>query len=503
MQLKNIAAAVAAGSLGFCGPSWALEPGSPIGIEIFMAGATAQDINLRQLFIGLCVDGTLDVYLDNERPPSPGRAHSAFFCNLDSNKVTGLTAPNPPVLFHKRSAGGSAQGVGPVLEGMAITSMAVTAGNCVRDTALDAEIGARAWRCRLGQPGDTLTRVPDAGVSDVNPELFRGINTPTGIAPVDPARAAERLDVVSGGTLVFGLPVTTALRDALQRAQIDMGTLAPECEGRDTEACMPSLSKHQLASLLTGQIGDWRQVQVVGRDGAARGDLTQYARGAITSNLVHICRRVDGSGTQATFNAKIQHAPCTDGALAPASTSNPAIGPIVVLGPGAGDVDLCLDDFNQGTNNSRQNPGNARAWAIGLQTTERNTDLRLNYRYIALDGVAPTLENTASGHYMNWVELTYQWRKAAFEGPTGDKLTILRRIAADAGSPSIMARNNARFVHPWGRGGYLASTTAGHAAPADGRFDPANPINPYTHAPGLPLDNCRVPLVDANQPSRL
>jgi hypothetical protein len=474
-----------------------LEPSASADIEIFMSGATAQDLNLRQLFSELCVAGTLDVYLDKANPASPGAAHTALFCQIDSAKVTGLSVNNPRVLFHKRSAGGSAQGVNPVLDEQAIDAMAINNGNCEKDAA------SGNWLCRISQPGDLVKKVSDAGVADVNPELFRGINTPDGSAPVDPAKAAQRLDVVSGGGLVFGTPVTKSLRDALQRAQIDMGTLDQDCEGKDDERCMPSLSKHQIASLLTGNIGKWSAIKVVGKDGQPKGALTDYAQGSITDDKVYICRRVNGSGTQATINAKLLNAPCTDGAVSPASTSNPLAGPVVVLNPGSGNVDTCLDDFNQGTNNSNANAAGAKAWAIGVQSTERNADIKRNYRFIKTDGVAPTLANTASGLYMNWVEITYQWRKAAYNGPTGDKLRLIQKIAADAGSPSIIAKNNAKFVHPFGQGGYLAATAAGHAAPADGKFDANNPVNPYTHAPGLSLDNCRVPVVDASQPSRL
>jgi len=497
MQVKKIAAAVAASSLGFCGQSWALEPGASPDIEIFMSGASAQDGNVRQLFEELCVGGTLDVYLDNSNPSSPGSAHTAIFCQIDSSKVTGLSVNNPKVLFHKRSAGGSAQGVGPVLDEQAIDAMAINNGNCEKGAANGN------WLCRTSQPGDLVKKVSDAGVSDVNPELFRGINTPDGVAPVDPSKIAQRLDVVSGGGLVFNTPVTKSLRDALQRAQIDMGTLDADCEGQDTERCMPSLSKQQIASLLTGNIGKWSEIKVVDKGGQPKGDLTQYANGSITDGKVTICRRVNGSGTQATTNAKLLNAPCTDSAVSPASTSNPLAGPIVVLNSGSGNVDTCLDDFNQGTNNSKANTAGAKAWAIGVQSTERNADLKYNYRFIAIDGVAPTLANTASGHYLDWAEVTYQWRKPAYNGPTGDKLKLIQKIASDAGSPSIIAKNNAKYAHPFGQGGYLAATTSGNSAPADGKFDANNPVNPYTHAPGLSLDNCRVPVIDNNQPNRL
>lgn len=496
MQLKSIAAAVAAGSLGLCGQAGALEPGVSPDIEIFVSGASAQDGNVRQLFEELCVDGTRDEYLDNSNQSSPGAAHAAIFCTLDSSKVTGLSINNPKVLFHKRSAGGSAQGVNPVLDEQTIDAMVINNGNCAKEGS------DSFYRCRISQAGDLVKKVSDAGVSDVNPELFRGVNTPDGSAPVNPLKVSQRMEVSSGGALVFNTPVTKALRDALQRAQIDMGTLEADCEGQDTERCMPSLRKQQVASLFTGNIGKWSAIKVVDKQGAST-PLTDYANGSITDDKVHLCRRVNGSGTQAQFNSNFLSNPCTESALSPSSTSNPLAGPVVILNSGSGNVDTCLADFNDGTNNSGANAAGTKAWAIGVQSTERNADIKRNYRFIKIDGVAPTLANTASGNYMDWAEVTYQWRKPAYNGPTGDKLKIIEKIASDAGKPSIIAKNNAKYVHPFGAGGYLAVTTSGHTAPENGIFDANNPVTPYTHAPGLSLDNCRVPVIDDNQPSRL
>jgi hypothetical protein len=503
MQLNRIAAAIAAGTALHIGTAFALEPSVTPDIEIFMSGATAQDGNLELLFQELCIADTLDVYLDNSNPSSLGSAHRAYFCQLDSSKVTGLSQSNPKVLLHKRAKGGSAQGVNPVLDEQAIDAMAINnGGNCVQDGA------NRRYLCRISEPGDLIQKVSDAGVSDVNPEMFRGVNNPDGSAPVNPLKVAERMEVVSGGALVFNTPVTLKLRNALQRAQIEQGRLAAGCEGRENTDCMPSLNKHLVASLFTGNIGKWEEIKVVLPDGSSK-PLTDYKDPADTIDpKAHLCRRVNGSGTQAQFNAKFLNTPCTDSALAPLETSNKLAGPVVVLNSGSGDVDTCLHDYDQATPGSPTNTTGVTAWAIGIQSTEKNTKQDKAYRFIKIDGSAPTLENASAGQYMDFAEVTYQWRKPAFNGPTGDVLTIIEKIASDAGKPSIMAKNNTKFVHGTGadqwRGGYLAVSSSGHPVPADGVFDPNNPVTPYTHAPGgLSLDNCRVPVVDGKKPNRL
>jgi hypothetical protein len=495
MQLHRIAAAIAACTAFVSGSALALAPTETPDIEIYMSGATAQDNNLGLLFDDLCVSGTLDTYYDGPTG-SAGGNHRAYFCTLDSSKVTGLSTSNPKVLLHKTSTsagvGGSGVGVNPVMLKQAVDAMSIKNGNCVAPAA-----GEAYWRCRISATGDLIQQVPDAGVSDVNPEMFVGPNTPAGVAPVDAAKVAKLLNVVSGGALVFNTPVTLKLRNALQSAQVFSGDLPSDCTvGDETTRCMPSLSKELIASLMTGQVGSWDKVKVVKSDGSSK-PLTDFAgTGEITDQKVYICRRTNGSGTQATINAKILNAPCTAGYVSPLETSNDFTGPVVKLNAGSGDVEKCLVDFNAGSNTSNQNAAGAKAWAIGVQSTEKNKNETLAYRFVKIDGVAPTLDNAASGRYGVIAEVTYQWLKSG--GPTGDKLKVIQRIAADAGKPSIIATNNKNFVHLFGQGGYLAVSAAGYSVSDTGVLDINNPVTPYTHAPnGLSLDNCRTPVVDS------
>jgi hypothetical protein len=215
---------------------------------------------------------------------------------------------------------------------------------------------------------------------------------------------------------------------------------------------------------------------------------------------------VRGSGTQTQFNAKFLNYPCAGSAgAAPTEVVNKLAGPITILNSGSGDVNLCLDDFNNGSNNGKTNTANVKAWAIGVQSTENNADLKNAYRFIKIDGVAPTLQEAAAGRYMDFAEVTWQWLKAGQKGaPTGDKLKIIQKVARDAGKPSILGGIDASFKHTFGNGGYLALTSSGNAAPANGILDLNNPVSAYTHAPGkVVLDNCRVPLVDPGKVSPL
>ncbi|MGH8499266.1 MAG: hypothetical protein ACRERV_10735, partial [Methylococcales bacterium] len=297
--------------------TYALSPSDSPDIEIFMSGASAQDSNIETLFDQLCMAGTLDIFRDNSS--NPGSAHRAFFCNIDSAQVPGLSLTNPAVLFHKRSAGGSAQGVSPLVENTAIDAMVINNGNC-------AQVGAtNEWRCTINNAGDLTQVFSTAGVSDVNPELFFSINTPAGFAPVDFNTVRNTINVRSAAALVFGIPVTTFLRNALQEVQINDNRLAAGCIGQNTEACMPSLSTHQISSLLWGAVNHWDQTRVKDSTGTLKPFTLALSTVAVPGRKqVAICRRVPGSGTQAQSNAKFLHRPCSGFALNPAVAQNSA-----------------------------------------------------------------------------------------------------------------------------------------------------------------------------------
>jgi hypothetical protein len=499
MKLNRITAALTVSTIFFIGKdALAHAPSVTPDIEIFVSGASAQDSNVEKLFTELCAAGSLDTYFDNANPDKKGANHRAFFCTLDTSKVTGLSVASPKVLFHKRSAGGSAQGVNPLVDKQAIDAMSINNNNNCTKAA-----GESFYRCSISNTGDLIKQVSDVGVSDVNPGLFRGLNVPSGSKDVVLKDVNEKLVVRSGGALVFGVPVTKALRDALQRAQIDQNRLAADCEGQETEPCMPSLSRYQIASLFAGNIGKWSNIKVIDSAGNSK-SLTDYANvGDVTDSKVYLCRRVRGSGTQTQFNAKFLNYPCGSN-VAATEVNNPLQGPVAILNSGSGDVNLCLDDYNNGSNQGSNNPKSVKAWAIGLQGTEYNADLKLSYRFIKVDGVAPSVEEAVTGRYMDFAEVTWQWRNTKSDGPTGDKLTIIQKIAADAGRPDILGGIDSKLVHPFGHGGYAAVSSSGWAVPADGKLDINNPVTPYTHAPGkFLLDNCRIPLVDPGKTNAL
>ena len=523
MKIKQIATAISAVLLS--GSVFALPPTTVPNITIYMSGASAQDKAIGMLFKNLCtnvdpikgpqldangnrIPYDLSVYKDASA--KPGKAFTSFFCTIDSADVvggfhdaSGNVLASRKVLFNKRSRGGSGMGVNPVIDGVAIDAMNINNNNCTK-TAPDT-----FYQCNVtpldgsGVPtGNLIKVVSDAGVSDVNPEMFVGANVPAGNSPVNAGIVSQKMVVKSAAAAVFGIPVTVTLRNALQLAEITAGQLAATCVDAtglhsETEACMPNLNAHQVASLATSRIKNWSAFKV-NVNGVSTALTSVPGITLPASTKVTFCRRVNGSGTQAQMNANFLHYPCTTNALAPAAApGNPFTGPVVVENEGSGDLSLCLDDFNNGTNNTGQNVGLVKAWAFGLQSTEKNGNLADDYRFVKIDGVAPTIQNAASGKYLDWAEQTFQWRKQAYNGPTGDQLTVINTIASTASNPATIGTLDTHLVQTWGQGGYLAVST--NFAPiwkADGSLDITQPVIPYTHAASGKLDNCTIPLLN-------
>ncbi len=452
--------------------------------EIWISGSSIQDKAIGVLFSDLCDSGTLDIFKDNASPSKPGQAHSAYFCTLSPANVSGLPAAQK-VLLHKRSLGGSYEGIHPVADGMAIDAMVIDNGNCA-----ETSVGSQDWLCTISNPGDLQNKVSDAGISNVEPALFIGLNVKPSGVPVTPIQLS-RINVTPMVAVIYGVPVTKNLRDALQEVQ---GLVV----GDEAEANMPSLTKIQVSSIISGAVRTWDQFLI--DNGGTKVGLASFPfvtasaptfEGPLSKPYVYICRRVPGSGTQAQMNAKFNNSPCAAGANPTAQDFSHShfFGPIIVENNGSGDVSTCLN-----------NADTAGKWALGVQSLEKGANasgLTDQFRFVKIDGVAPFLENVAANKYFDWAEVTMQWRKpsAPVPGPSGDILIILKTIAQSASNPARVAAFNAGFSHPFqvNPGAYLALSGNGYVPSFP--FDPSNPVAAATHAfSGIP-STCSVPLM--------
>ena len=493
MKLKLLAASIVAACAGNAS---AFAPGTVHDLELFIAGASAQDKALRSVVTSLC-DDQVDNFTDDASKPE-GSNYAAYSCTMSGGKVPGLSAPLK-VLVHKRSRGGSAFGAAPVEAKDTIQRMNIGA-NCTETAA-----GSHLYVCTTAALANDI---PDAGITDVEPAMFRGSNLLRagigGVVAGDPGTTAmtdgqlARLDQRPVAALTFGVVVNTALRDALQVAQ---GLTA----GNDAEANMPSLTSTQIASLFAGNVTNWSEFKVF--DPAVSGYVDLTARSGITAPAnvrVNVCRRTPGSGTQAQFNAHFLSSPCVEGAVTPrddntgASATNGTgnftsligvVGPAIHWNESSGNLDSCLTAIQT-----------ANRWAIGIHSLEKGN---ANYRFVKVDGVAPTLQNVATGKYFDYAATSVQWiNENQSDAPGGDTLTLLKQIRSDLGKPAELAALNTAF-NPRITGaqvGFAALSTNGHALSIP--FSAANPVIGLTNQgiSGTGLANtCRTPVVVGGQ----
>ena len=247
MKVSKIALACA---LALAAMSAHAVPGIPAAPanKIFISGASGAD----SFFKGVAatavgyVANTSGVYFH-----TADNNYYGYYGN-STNASTGV-AVGQPLLILKRSAGGSAQGVGPV--------------------ALSTAIGAPDWQAAATLDAGTtnsytiansalVNQVPDMGASDVEPKLFTGINQEFGIPALTSAQLAS-LTVYGWAQLAEGIVATKAVPDTYV------------------------LSNNFVREALDGHYQDWSKADPAGTD---------------TSNMV-ICRRIEGSGTQAAYNA--------------------------------------------------------------------------------------------------------------------------------------------------------------------------------------------------------
>lgn len=287
---------------------------------------------------------------------------------------------------------------------------------------------------------DPAELVPDFGVSDVAPFMFKD--------PLNVEAGAVQLNLTEAGYL-SQFPVQS----------VGMGIVATS-EIPDTA----NLSQAEYGAMLTGNIYDWSQVK-----------LSPAGLGADTTiHPVVVCRRVPGSGTQASYNWFFNNFPCTSlsqisgtsGATSPArmtdsagygafggdgSSAANAIGVDVTAGytvienQGSGDVRKCLKAAQSGGNytfldeNNKYhvvNFGSGHYGAIGvlsLDSQQKTADGAESLWYFrpmdgngffhyatqtctssgTVSGVCPSKQNLLQGRYAFAAESTMQYRNAA------------------------------------------------------------------------------------------
>ncbi|MDO9449220.1 MAG: hypothetical protein Q7J21_01940 [Rugosibacter sp.] len=455
MKIKKLAAACAFALAGAAAPAFALAPFDAPELTVYLSGASAPDNFLEQIATGMFAGakGTdWFAYVDN----GDGKQQRAFFGTMKTTAVDSTipsTLSGKKVLFIKRSTGGSVFGVNPVARGEALAVLKVAAADCVATT------GSFNYKCPVvgTDPGvGTPTgaeMVPDFGVSDVSPAMFKApFNVEFGASQLSPTEVAG-MTVKGVNTIAMGLAVTNVIPASTY------------------------ISRATYGALLAGNIGDWTQVD------------PSLAPTAGTQVLV--CRRVPGSGTQTSYNWFFNNFPCATGSIAgsgntqPTRMSDSASG--IVSGSGTS-ADPFVIDPSQGytvlENSSSGNVADCMAKASGggvhtfkdeegksykadfgtggygaiavlsVDSLGKSSNAANGWSYRAMDGagmyydsdagtavvpastgngVHPSKANLIDGKYEFASEITMQYRNSL----AGTKKTFADFFIARAGSPSF------------------------------------------------------------------
>ena len=455
--------------------TFAVTPDAQADIELFIAGSASYDDRLQYYIEQNLCSGDFDTFLDSKSMQlglkgfswygEAGENYRAWSCIVNEQKIPGAD-PGDILLIHKNSKGGSGFGVFPVARQGEIERLDLLNAHC-------EEVDPGEWKCTQITSGDT----PLVGVSDLEPKVFKGYNQVPSFGDVQQTDL-DALTTFAQSQQVFGVPVTTELRNVLQQAQ---GLTV----GADDEANMPSLSSNLVRSLFTGQVNSWYDVV----DANGTDLMTLAGAAAPAQDSVALCIRASGSGARAQFMINFLRTSCLDASVAPYLVEG-GDWPMLQTNSDAGDMGDCIADF--GADDSLQ-------WAIGYQSTDKNMDLGDNYRFVKIDGAAPTQENVANDKYLDWVEQTLQYNTAAYNAAPQAAKSVIDLIAEEAGQSAIVAGVNPKYIHPWGQGGYMAIPTSIHGIqpPAFPYSDYSDfyPVNSTTRSPGgFGPDSCRPPV---------
>jgi hypothetical protein len=358
------------------------------------------------------------------------------------------------VIVIYRTKGGSVFGVDPVARpvgtGTAIETLKVTAADCGTSGAGTA---ASPYVCAVATAPDY--KIPDAGISDVAPDLFKNPSNTEGETPAASLTPAELAEFNAPGFkgpiygLAFGVAVTNNVTVAMNRSVV--------------------------AGIMSGNAGTWDIV-----------DPT------LAADDVVVCRRVPGSGTQAVFNLHFNNYPCgtstsivnRDDSSAwndPTNTYTitPGTGALVVVeNSTSGDVRNCLDKAVTGGTYATKDRNGAAVTvnftaagnkAIGVLSMDSIASSKTagNWTFRSFDAVdgrmdcsgtcpattAPTT-TTASGNYptlakyvdgewdlQGWISFNIPKRT------TGNKRAFLNNFVNTAKAPAtLQAHNDTKWV---------------------------------------------------------
>jgi len=469
-----VTAAVLASSSAFAIDSSTVAPGN----QLYISGATATNQALYQINLlasnGSCEPGTIDVYIDTA---GPGAIDADDQFMVACNGRTGSAFAGQGILLAKESNGGSNNGTRNVARAPAdaafeLAFLDASSPGCDAPVTVAAS-GALAEYELHANCSNTVSRVPDAGIADVEAALFL-TTTPADIAILNPQPLFQ---------IVFAPAVSLNLRNELQAAQ---GLIV----GSEDPSQVPLITRGQLHRIYAGEAFTWNEFQ------------TNTGADFIGGDDVYVCRRGNDSGTQAAFAAFMMNERCNatvPGFFPPDTGTCEAggcdwaqdldsngvpdfAGDFIFAGDGSGDVRACLD--------YRNDNGQYAVGVLSTNTTVNDTDRQI--RFVGLDGADPTLASVGNGGFPFVVENVLNIRGSGPSGVAGD---IVDFIIDNIGEPGIISDLNVGSRNPGGDTGILGRangvTIFENAPPVSEAAMRSNPVSSFSMSVSLSSNNCQ------------
>ena len=525
---KLSALALAIAGIATTNVAHALNPwtdGAP-DFTIYTSGGAAQDTAYQEtVFEALSVPGSVDVFQDVLTGSSNGSRFTAYYFT-GASTLTDPALRGKKILLEKRSLGAAGYGVVPLIANINLDHLDIFHSATSQllatwtNTTVNSNIGGTTYAVPFHAASITNANAATFLTSTKSHGGFAGVDAAALLKPgtenyPDPVNEVSTNALTAGwisgyktkdltpltriptGGLVYGVGVTLDLYKVLQAAQKASGTLpASTVIGAYDQASLPTLSRNFLAALLQGNIQHWSNVEVnVGGTLKPLNDtsfLTAAGVSAPTNDKVAVGRRNTGAAIGAVAYAKLLNYPYAESAVAPAqatpttTTDETNTAPIVKSPGGASGTESLLVDWQAGTNTSNLNALAAKYWGVAISSADRNTAVTAAgtggkaYRFVKIDGYAPTIENVASGNYPLWAEGEVLVNPTV---GTTHEVSLFTDFGKALSTIAIAAKVDTALIQAWGQTGVFA-TTVTDAGAIDVPFLASHPIVPFTHQAG-------------------
>jgi ABC-type phosphate transport system substrate-binding protein len=522
----------AAGASAFAASNKPITNYNTTTTDIYLTGSSAVDAALVKFIANACDTNTMDAY----RSDVGTRTHYLWTCESAGGTSGGTFGlPTTKIAIHKNT-GSSAEGTTCFQTGTGAGTSSISSCNttsfaylqvsdvsaalaavdtnanpvCTESTvASSATISAyQQFNCGTWMTPTKVSTNPHFGFSDSEPQQFASIAAPS---------IPGQLSSASPFTLIFGVPVSLTIRNKMQAVQ-GLGV------GQDDEANMPSITTAQLNGIFTSKYQKWSDA--VG--------LPVAGANSLADDQIYRVRRSNGSGTTRITNEEFIGEFCTPGVSAstaglgatPGTGAN--LGTFTIADPVAECVTNNLTNtvftLSAGTTEDLlrciSTYDTAGVGSIGVASTDFVPGQGVapaGFRFLKINGFAPSLLNVADGRYTVWSELVINFSKARLGGtgvPTlGADATALaafyNRFKTASANATFIGELASNLTNVGFQGGLIASAavapnptgwglaaTTGALTVQSGRTPTsmlAYPVNPFTRSQGARWNLCQKP----------